>query len=98
MKHQHRPQDINRTEWGDVLRRLKHRNRCCDCRARMSGLDRVRWAPMLKDDVWRAAGCGKHTLLCFECCERRMQTRLGRPLSKDDWTDVPFNHDLAGCQ
>jgi hypothetical protein len=88
-EHISRPSGCDRGEFGQLLRRLKHGYRCDDCRARMSGQDAVRWAPMLKDDVWRAIGCGTYTLLCFGCCERR----LGHSLSEDDLSDVPFNHD-----
>ena len=97
-KHQPRPQGIDRTEWGDLLWRLKHGWRCCDCRAYMFGPDPVRWAPILKDDVWRAIECGKYTLLCFGCCKRRMQTRLGRPLARTTGPMLPSMMTWSNAQ
>ena len=93
-EHISRPPNFDRAEWGEMLRRLKLGFRCDDCRAAMSGRNPVRWAPMLKNDVWHAIGCGRYTLLCFACCERRVLTRLGHPLTEDQLTDVPFNHDF----
>jgi hypothetical protein len=83
----------DRPEWDDVHWRLKQPFRCFDCRASLDGSDPdfVTPAPMLKPEVWRAIGCGTYTLLCSRCTKQRIRTRLQRPPSYDDLTDVPFN-------
>lgn len=44
---------------------------------------------MVRNDLWRKYGVGKG-LLCIGCLE----WRLGRPLGRGDFTDVPLNTDV----
>ena len=42
---------------------------------------------VLKDEVWAATGMGEHGFLCTGCVEQR----LGRELTRADFTDAPVN-------
>jgi hypothetical protein len=45
---------------------------------------------MLRDEVWAATGMGRRGHLCIACVEER----LGRTLTREDFTDVDVN-DLS---
>jgi len=64
-----------------VLLSLDTRSPCADCGGHGYGY-------MLRDSLWVLVNRGSRDgFLCLPCVERR----LGRPLRRDDFTDVPIN-------
>jgi len=62
--------------------------RCGDCKG---SLDKLRSAPMVRDDLWRAIACDRDRRLCDACLRHRMRRVLGRTLCLDDLTTCRFN-------
>jgi hypothetical protein len=72
--------------------------RCGDCKGSLS---KLRLAPMVHDEIWRAAACDPHRRLCDACFRSRMARMLGRGLRFEDLTCCRWNigtghlHELA---
>jgi hypothetical protein len=49
---------------------------------------------ILRDEVWLSANPKREGMLCIGCVE----TRIGRRLTPEDFTDVPINRDDKGWQ
>lgn len=57
---------------------------CLDCSANTMHIDEYY---MVTDEIWRAVVPERYGMLCIGCLEGR----LGRKLSKDDFSDAPLN-------
>ena len=62
--------------------------RCGDCKR---SLTKLRMAPMVHDDIWRAVACDRRRVLCDGCFRNRMRRMLGRALRFEDLRVCEFN-------